>query len=82
MAGLKTTLLRALSISVFSVAIAACSGGGSGSTTPPPTGGGGTGGGGTGGGGTGGGCGTHHLQAQTHQRMSPYSSPVRSGHWR
>ena len=58
MSKLKTKLLRALSISVFSLAIAACSGGGSSSTsTPPPAGGGGGGGTGGGGGGTGGGGG-------------------------
>ncbi len=58
MSGLKTTLLRALSISVFSLAIAACSGGGSESTTAPPSSGGGSGTGGGGGGTGGGGSGT------------------------
>lgn len=58
MAELKKTLLRALSLSVFTVAIAGCSGGGSSTSTPPPTGGGGGSGGGGSGGGSGGGDGS------------------------
>ena len=56
MAGLRTSVLRALSTSFFALALAACSGGGSDApSTPPPTNGGGgsgNGGGGEGGGGT------------------------------